>query len=760
MKAFQRHRLLLCLILVMASPVAGAPLTDVSLDGRVQSLLARMTLEEKAGQLAQYAAGMPTGPGTPREDYEVMISHGEVGSLLNLIKVEKANYYQRIAVTKSRLGIPLLFGFDIIHGDRTIFPIPLALASSFDPTMVEATARTAARESRADGIDWVFSPMVDISRDARWGRVMESAGEEPCLGAALAAAYIRGYQQNDLADPDSVAACVKHFAAYGATIAGREYNAVDMSEGTLRQVYLPPYKAAVDAGAATVMSAFNTLNGVPCCANSLLLTTILRREWNFRGLVVSDWGTVGELVNQGVAADANEAVVKALTAGTDMDMESALYGPRLPDLVRSGRISQETIDEAVRRVLRVKFALGLFEHPYAPEGGSHSPTPESRALALQAAEESVVLLKNDLRPNSNPELPLEKGRKIALLGPLADSAKHMLGSWHGGGDPQDVITLRQALEERAKSAGTSLLYAKGTDINGNSDAGFAKAVALTRQADIAVVVLGEDADGMTGEATSRAYLSLPGNQEQFLQAIVATGKPVVLILCNGHPLPVSWAAGHVPAILEAWYPGIETGHALANILYGDSNPSAKLPISIPRSVGQEPLYLGQLPSGRPALDMDLSHPPATNQERYVSRYIDENNSPLYPYGWGLSYTSFTYSPMTLDAQRITAAALAGGQGLRVSVEVRNTGLRPGVEVVQLYFHNRGVSVEQPIRRLAGFKRIALAPGESAQVKFQLSFNDLAFYDASLRQTVEPSDYDLFIGGSSAATNTASFQVTP
>jgi beta-glucosidase len=758
MKAIH-HRVLLCLILITSRPAVGAPLTDVSLEGRVQSLLARMTLEEKAGQLTQYAAGVPTGPGTPREDYRVMIGRGEVGSLLNVVGPEKANAYQRIAVTKSRLGIPLLFGFDVIHGDRTTFPVPLALASSFDPALVEATARMAARESRSDGINWVFSPMVDISRDARWGRVVESAGEEPCLGAALAAAYIRGYQQKDLASPGSVAACVKHFAAYGAAIAGREYNAVEMSGETLRQVYLPPYKAAVDAGAATVMSAFDSLNGVPCCANSLLLTNILRREWNFRGFVVSDWGAVGELVAHGVAADGDAAAIGALTAGTDMDMESALYRPRLPDLVRSGRISQETLDEAVRRVLRVKFALGLFEHPYAPEGVSHSPTPESRALALHAAEESVILLKNDPQSNSDAELPLGKGRKIALLGPLADSAKQMLGSWHAAGDSRQVITLRQALEERARGDGTPLLFAKGTDINGNSDAGFGEAIALTKQADIAVVALGEDADEMTGEAASRAYLSLPGNQEQFLQAIVATGKPVVLILCNGHPLSIPWAAGHVPAILEAWYPGIEAGHALASILYGDTNPSAKLPVSLPRSVGQEPLYLGELPTGRPADDVDLSHPPLTEKEKFCSRYIDEDNSPLYPYGWGLSYTGFSYSPITLDAQRITTAALAAGRALQVSVEVRNTGPRPGVEVVQLYLHNRGVSIEQPVRRLVRFERIALAPGKSARVKFQLSFGDLAFYDGSLRQTVEPSDYDLFIGGSSAATNTASFEVT-
>lgn len=743
-------------------------LTGKELNRRVDALLARMTLEEKVGQLVQFSAGAPTGPGTGRESYDAMIAQGEVGSLLNVADAKKANAYQRIAMEKTRLHIPLLFGLDVIHGYKTIFPVPLALASSFDPAMVQATARMAAEEASADGIRWVFSPMVDIARDARWGRIVEGAGESPFLGAAMARAYVRGYQGTSLSHPDSVAACVKHFAAYGAAIAGREYNAVDMSDLMLRQVYLPPYKAAIDAGAATVMSSFNSLNSVPATADRYTLTDILRNEWHFGGFVVSDWGAVGELVAHGVALDNREAARKAIDAGLDMDMESGAFHDRLASLVRSGAVPESELNEAVRRVLRVKFALGLFDHPYADEHATpYEATPQKRALARKAAEESIVLLQNKARPGQSKLLPISSNvHTIALIGPLADSQGEMLGSWAAQGNPADAITLRTALENRMRERGGKVIYAQGTQILTSSTRGFEAAKEAASQADLVILALGEDAPTMTGEAASRAHLNLPGNQEQLLQEIVATGKPVVLAVFSGRPLVLDWAAEHVPAILEAWYPGIEAGPALADILFGNINPSAKLPVSFPRAVGQEPLYLAQFPTGRPAEGVDLSHPPTNGPEKYVSRYIDVPNSPLFPFGYGLSYTQFEFSPVKLSAVAIPLAKLMTGPNRSVpqpaivaTTTVRNAGPVAGTEVVQLYVRIRGASVEEPVRRLEGFERVTLQPGEARQVKFPLGFSELSFINAKNLRVVEPgTKYTVFIGGSSQATQSAEFEV--
>ena len=754
---------------ISSTSVPNPQLTDPALNKKVESLLQKMTLEEKVGQLVQFSVGTPTGPGTGRQSYDEMIAAGQVGALLNVIDRKTANKFQHVAVEKSRLHIPLMFGFDSIHGYRTIFPVPLGLASSFDPALVEATARMAAQEASADGIRWFFSPMVDIARDARWGRIVEGSGESPFLGSALSRAYVRGYQGTSLSNPDSVAACVKHFAAYGAAIAGRDYNAVDMSDLMLRQVYLPPYQAAVDAGSATVMSSFNSLNSVPQTENSYTLTQILRKEWNFGGFVVSDWNAVGELIPHGIALNNATAAQKAITAGLDMDMESGAYHERLAALVRNNVVPESTVDEAVRRVLRVKFALDIFDHPYVDENRPpYQATPEKRALARKAAEESIVLLQNRAEQGQPKLLPISNHvHTIALIGPLADSQGEMLGSWGGNGNPADAITLRTALEQRMNSRGGKLLYAEGTQILTTADTGFDAAKKAAEQSDLVILALGEDGPGMTGEAGSRAHLDLPGNQQELLQAVAATGKPVVLIVFSGRPLVLNWAAQHVPAIMEAWFPGIEAGPALTNLLFGDTNPSGRLPVSFPRAVGQEPLYLAQMPTGRPAGNTDLSHPPQNAAEKYLSRYIDVANSPLFPFGYGLSYTQFDYSPVTLSTNSVPIAQLMSAPGhgvsqpaIEASTTVRNAGAVAGTETVQLYIRIRGASVEEPLRVLKGFERVSLQPGESKKVTFPLGFQELSFINAKSQRVVEPADYAVFVGGSSNATQSADFKVAP
>ena len=733
---------------------ASAQLADKKLNARVDALLAQMTLDEKIGQLVLYTGGSAiTGPTGEKLDFDAMLGRSEIGGLFNITGAKETNHYQHIAVEHSRLHIPLLFGLDVIHGHRTTFPVPLALAASFDPDIVQQACRVAATEARQDGIDWVFSPMVDIARDARWGRIVESAGEDPYLGSALARAYIRGYQQGDLSKPDSVAASVKHFAAYGAAEAGRDYNTTDMSEIRLRQVYLPPYKAAVDEGAATVMSAFNALNGVPETANPFTLTTILRKEWGFDGLVVSDYGAVGELIKHGIAGDGGTAAEKALTAGVDIDMESNLYHSRLPGLVQSGKIPMPVVDEAVRRVLRVKFAMGLFEHPYTDENlAPYQPTPEKLELAKKAAEESFVLLKNEGVPGVGRLLPLASDLKsVALIGPLADDAEDMIGSWGAQGDVANTKTLRSALEDKL---GNKLTYAKGTDILSTDTSGFAAAVTAAKNADLVILALGEAGD-MTGEATSRAHLSLPGNQEQLMEQVAAVGKPVVLVLFDGRPTAIPWAAAHVPAILEAWFPGIEAGPALVSVLTGEVSPAGKLPVEFPYSVGQEPLYLAQLPTGRPAGDADLTHPPTNTAEKYLSRYLDSPNAPVYPFGWGLSYAQFTYSNVKIDHTGGTSKDVGE---ITVGVDVKNISSVAGAEVAQLYLHNTVASVSQPVRELKGFHRIMLQPGETQHVEFKLHFDDLAFYNVEIQRVVEPGTFDVYVGGSSQADKAGSFTV--
>jgi beta-glucosidase len=762
------------------SPVPNPQLASKEVNARVEALLKKMTLDEKVGQLTQYVVGVGEGPGGTGTNYEEMVAKGKVGSLMGLNDAEATNRYQHIAVEKSRLHIPLIFGRDVSHGHRTTFPVPLALTASFDPSAVETVARFGATEARADGLAWVFSPMVDIARDPRWGRIVESAGEDPYLGSAMARAWVKGYQQDDLSKPDSVAVSVKHFAAYGAPIAGRDYNAVDMSEITLRQVYLEPYRAAVEAGAATLMSAFNSINGVPASANPFTLTEILRKEWGFEGFVVSDWDAVGELRDHSIGADNETVVRKALEAGVDMEMKGILYGTLIVSQVRSGKIPESVVDEAVRRILRVKFALGLFDRPYTPLGPAYDATPERRAAARKVADETFVLLKNDPVEGLGTLLPLSaKVKKVALIGPLADNKKEMLGAWAVAGDPKYVITLRQALEERL---GDRLLYAQGCGLLSGEDARdleelangraggelpipdddrtIAEAVETAKKADIAILALGEDTIFMEGEAASRVHLGFTGAQEQLLEAVVATGKPVILVVLAARPLEMKWAANHVPAMLEAWSPGIEAGHAVADVLFGDVNPSGKLPASLPRAVGQEPLYYAQLPTGRPAHG-DLSRMPSGHDDRFMSRYVDEENSALYPFGWGLSYTRFSYSQPTVSRAEVPAReVVASGHSpvVTVGVDVRNTGSVAGTEVVQLYIRNTAASVEQPVRELKGFARITLAPGEQKHVELPLGFDELNFYNVEVKRTVEPTTYKIWVGGSSLATAETSLQV--
>ncbi|HEX5307100.1 MAG TPA: glycoside hydrolase family 3 N-terminal domain-containing protein, partial [Dyella sp.] len=701
----------------------NAQLASPQIEQKVDALLAKMTLAEKIGQLVQYndqgssaptaadaAAAIAVNPETrDHVDAYELAKKGELGSMLNVIGAEKTRRFQEAAM-HSRLGIPILFGADVIHGYRTIFPVPLGLSASWDPQLVEDVSHMAAVEATTAGVKWFYSPMVDISRDARWGRSTEGAGEDAYLGSAMARAYIRGYQGTDLSRPESVAASVKHFAAYGAAEAGREYNTTDMSDIRLRQVYLPPYKAAVEAGAATMMSSFNALNGVPATADPYLMTEILRKEWGFDGFVVSDYTAVMELTHHGIALDAATATEKALEAGVDVDMMSHFYDTQIPKLLKQGRLSMATVDEAVRRVLRVKFALGLFEHPYARGTEVTRAVDAHRPLARRAAEESFVLLKNG-GAGQAPVLPLSADvNKLALIGPLADDASEMQGAWGGAQHLPDVVTLHAGLAARMKQLGGELLYAKGTDVLTDSQAGFAAAKQAAAQADVVVMALGESSS-MSGEAGSRAHLDLPGNQQQLLEAIVATGKPVVLLVFSGRPLVLDWADRHVGAIMETWFPGTEAGNAVANVLFGDVAPSGKLTMSFPRAVGQEPLYYNQFPTGRPAGDADLGKPPE-GATRFISRYIDVPNSALYPFGYGLSYTTFDYSGVTLSRNRVPLAEANRADAkdlVTVTATVKNTGQRIGTEVVQLYVRNLGASVEQPVRSLKGFQRVTLKP---------------------------------------------------
>lgn len=731
MRRVLRLRSIAVLLVILPLLYANAGLTrEQKIELRVNQLLAKMTLEEKVGQLNQY--------NFDSEGVDKEIAAGRVGSLLNATGAEQVNRLQKIAVEKSRLHIPILFGYDVIHGYRTIFPIPLGIASSWDTSLTERMARTSASEASAAGVRWTFSPMVDIARDPRWGRIAEGAGEDPYLGSQISAAYVRGYQGKDLSSPENIAACAKHFVAYGAAEGGRDYNSVDMSERKLREVYLPPFKAAVDAGAATFMSSFNTLNGVPASANPFTLRQVLKKEWAFRGFVVSDWDSIGELINHGVAADNRDAAELAFRAGVDMDMTTAAYVNHLPELVRSGEVTQAQLDDAVRRVLRIKFELGLFDNPYtdASKESGRLLTNDNLALAREVAAKSMVLLKND-----KDVLPFSDSvSSIAVIGPLADSKADMLGSWFGRGEAKDVVTVLEGVRARAKSA--RVLYSAGGSVTKSTEQEIADAVATTKQTDVTLLVIGERGD-MSGEAKSRADLDLPGDQEKLLEAVVATGKPVAVVVMSGRPLTLTAAAEHAPAMLEAWFPGVQAGNAVADVVFGDVNPGGKLPASFPRTLGQVPIYYSSLNTGRPLL--------ADGNRTYKSAYIDAPNTPLYPFGFGLSYTTFEYSDL-----QVSKPAKDGS--VRVTVNVKNTGKRAGDEVVQLYTRELVASVSRPVKELKAFQRITLAPGEAKQVAFTIAAQQLAFWNESKHFAVEAGDYSVFVGSDSNATLKASFTV--
>jgi beta-glucosidase len=705
----------LILLSLLAFPAAAQNL---------DSLLARMTLEEKLGQLNLLSAD---GRASPQQMQ--LVRAGKLGGLFNVIGAENTTPVQRIAVTESRLKIPLLFGLDVIHGYRTIFPIPLAEAGAFDPEAAEATARAAALEAAAAGINWTYAPMVDIARDPRWGRIAEGSGEDPYLGSVLAAARVRGFQQ-------SIFATVKHFAGYGAAEAGRDYNETEISERTMREVYLPPFKAAVDAGVASLMTAFNSIAGVPASGNAWLTDTVLRREWRFNGFVVSDWTSVAELIPHGVAGSQAEAGRRALTSGVDMDMQSSIYVDSLAALVRANRIPLAVVDSAVLRILRAKVRLGLFRDPYRVR--TAPAAAETRALARRVARESIVLLKNE-----RATLPLDpKLATIAVIGPLADNKLDPLGPWHTQGRQEDVVTVLQGIKARVPSA--QVVYAPGAGIEDTSTAGFGAAVAAARGAKVAILVLGERHD-MSGEAASRASLGLPGKQQQLLEAVAATGTPVVLVLMNGRPLILEWAAEHVPAILETWFLGVEAGNATADVLFGDVNPSGRLPVTFPRSVGQIPLYYNARNTGRPM----------SPQNKFTSKYIDVPNTPRYPFGFGLSYTTFAYRDL-----RVSPARARVTDTVTATVTVTNTGSREGTEVVQLYVRDEVASVSRPVRELKAFRRVALRPGESRSVELRIAVRDLWFIGLDMKPVVEPGTFRVYVGPNSTEGLEATFECIP
>lgn len=750
-----RHGVCCTLFLLCAFGFALAQVQSV--EGRIDALIKQMTIQEKAGQISQYDGISP--------QTTELLRKGEVGSLFNVLGAENTNAAQKIAMEQSRLKIPILFGFDVIHGYRTVFPVPIGSASSFDPQMIEQSERVAAKEATAAGIKWAFAPMLDVARDPRWGRMVEGAGEDPYLGAVVGVARVRGFQGTDLTDPRSLLACIKHYVAYGAVEGGREYNTVDISEQTLREVYLPPFYAARKAGAATLMAAFQDLNGIPASANHYTLTDILRGEWGFHGMVVSDYNSVSELTIHGVAHDQAEAAQLALTAGVDMSMADGLYGKFIPGLVESGKLPISVVDEAVRRVLRAKFVAGLFENPYTDPKRAQSEilAPENLAVARKMAQESIVLVKNE-----KGLLPLDKGVKtVALIGPLADDKANQLGSWVANGTAKDAVTPHEGI--KAKLPNATILVSRGADLDlqgphyGSGATGAAPApstatgvsgetpsgptsiddaVSTARKADVVILFLGEPSN-YTGEASARSTLDLPGDQQKLLEAVVGVGKPTVLILESGRPLNILWANDHVQAILQAWYPGSQAGNAIADLLVGDAAPSARMPISWPRTIGQIPVYYGHKNTGRPG-----------SPDRWHTGYQFESKEPLFPFGYGLTYTTFKYSNVHVETPSINSSGV-----LRVSADIANDGKREGTEVVQLYVHDRIAPTSRPVRELKGFSRVTLGPGEHKKVEFSVKASDLGSYDPSIKWIVPDGTYDVWVAPNAIEGERAEFQIT-
>jgi len=765
--SFNRARGLVCVLVfplllllncgvATAQPTTTAAVSKEQVSQRVESLLKQMTLDEKIGQLTQVG---PWTPGPKGEKWDELIRKGEAGSILWTSDSAEIQKLQEIAVNQSRLKIPLLVGFDVIHGYKNAFPVPIAMASSWDPALVEQEQAIAAREASVSGVNWTFSPMVDIARDPRWGRIMEGAGEDPYLGAAMARAQVLGFQGPALGTPHHVLASVKHFAGYGAAEGGRDYDASYIPDVLFRNVYLPPFAAAVDAGVGTVMSAYMDLNDVPASGNRWLLRDVLRRELGFQGFVISDASAVSSLATHGYARDPEDAAYRGLIAGTNMDMSSDTYLKFAAKLVDEGKLPVAVIDQLVREVLAVKIRMGLFENPYGDPANKDKELndPAHRAATRVAAQRSMVLLRNE-----NGLLPLSKSlASIALIGPVADSSEDIKGGWTV--DESKAVTVLEGLHNKLPKAKIEFVlggdmqraYPMPWDAQSGKKATpmmpeaelkseVEKAVAAAKRADVVVMVLGERAS-MSGEAASASSLALKGNQQQLLEAVVATGKPVALVLLNGRPLEINWAADHVPAILEAWLPGTEGGDAIADILFGDANPGGKLPVSWPRATGQSPTYYNH----------NLTQSPE-DDPHFTSRYADLTSLPLYPFGYGLSYTTFAFSNLQLDRKSIQAA-----ERLQVSVDVENTGKVAGDEVVQLYIHQRAGSASRPVRQLKGFERVALAAGEKKTVHFSLGKDELKFWSPEAKDwVVEPEAFDVWAGGDSKAPLHAEFSVTP
>ncbi len=717
---------------------------QLEISKKVDSLLQKMTIEEKIGQLNQYSGFWDvTGP-EPKEGANAIkyehLKKGYVGSMLNVKGVENVKKIQKIAVEESRLGIPILFGFDVIHGFKTVSPIPLAEAASWDLEAIKKSAQMAAKEAASHGINWTFAPMVDIYRDARWGRVMEGAGEDPFLGSKIAIARVNGFQGKDLSDPFTIAACAKHFAGYGFSESGRDYNTVDIGTSTLYNVVLPPFKAALDAGVKTFMNSFNELNGIPATGNSFLMRDILKGKWKYDGFVVSDWGSISEMIAHGFVENNKDAAKIAIQAGVDMDMESYAYIEELANLVKEGAVNESLIDDAVKRILTVKFELGLFDDPYrycdVNREKANTNSKEINEAALDMAKKSIVLLKND-----NNLLPLpKKGLKIALIGPLANDKTSPLGNWRIAAEDETAISVLEGLQKYQENElnfakGVTLIknkpeFTKELAINETDDSGLKEAVALAKNADVVIMVLGEH--GLqSGEGRSRTNIDLPGLQQKLLEEVYKVNKKIVLVLNNGRPLAIEWADKHIPAIVEAWHLGTQSGNAIAQVLYGDYNPSGKLPMSFPRSVGQVPIYYNYKNTGRPTLPgKDIV---------FWSHYIDESNEPLYPFGHGLSYTTFKYSNLNIDSS---------DNSVNISFTLTNIGDLTGKEVAQLYIRDMVSSVTRPVKELKAFKLVSLAPNQSKIISFKLTSKDLGYFSNEGNFVFEPGTFKFFIGGSS------------
>ncbi|MDU1892608.1 MAG: beta-glucosidase BglX [Dysgonomonas sp.] len=733
----------LCLV-VCSGCTKNTSTADTEMDKFINHLLDQMTLEEKIGQTVLYTSGYDviTGP-TVDPNYKEYLKKGMVGGIFNAVGADYTRSLQKIVVEETRLGIPLIFGYDVIHGQRTIFPIPLAESCSWDLEAMERSAKVAASEATAEGVNWIYAPMVDISHDPRWGRVAEGAGEDVYLGSLIAAARVKGFQGNSLADKNTVVACVKHYAAYGATMAGRDYNTVDMSLNELWNTYLPPFKAALDAGCGTIMTSFNDLNGIPATGNKYLLKDILREQWNFNGFVVTDYTSTNEMIPHGYAKDEKHSAEIAMNAGVDMDMQGGVYMNHLKSLIEEGKVSEKDVTEAARAVLKIKYKLGLFDDPYKYCDSNREKTEilsaENKEAARDMARKSMVLLKND-----NKTLPLRDNKKVALIGPLAKDKYEILGCWSAMGNRDTVpVSVYEGLIDAIGKDRIS--YVKGCDIESNNTDGLNEAVRVASGADVVIMVLGEY-HNMSGENNSRTDLSLPGVQLDLLKAIKKTGKPIVLVLMNGRPLTINWEKENMDAILEAWFLGTMGGAAIADVLTGKYNPSGKLTMTFPQNVGQIPLFYNHKNTGRP---FDPNDP----QFAYGSHYWDVSNDPLYPFGYGLSYTIFSYSELKLSSNEISK-----NNPLKVSVTLANAGEYDGEEIVQLYTRDLVGSVTRPVKELKGFKKIFLKAGESQTVEFTLSVDDLRFYNPELEYVYEPGDFHLFVGGSSDTSLKAKFSL--